>query len=78
MIATDLENIKREGQKGCKDFLKYINENYVPEGRKITLNDENLKESNLKRLMTTKFAVIFHPDKNRNEARQIQILREEI
>ena len=78
MIATDLENIKRESQKGCKVFLKYINENYVPAARKITLTDENLKESNLKRLMTTKFAVIFHPDKNRGEARQIQILREEI
>ena len=28
--------------------------------------------------MTTKFAIIFHPDRNRDEARQIQILREEI
>ena len=69
MIVTDLENIKRESQNGCKNFLKYVNENYVPAARKITLTDENLKESNLKRLMTTKFALIFHPDKNRDEAR---------
>ena len=78
MIATDLENIKREVQKGCKDFLKYVNENYVPAERKFTLTEENLKEGNLKRLMTTKFALVFHPDKNRNEPRQVQILREEI
>ena len=69
MIVEDLANIKRELEKGCKDFLTYLNENYVPEGRKITLTEENLKESNLKRLMTTKFSLIFHPDKNVNEAR---------
>ena len=77
MIVEDLANIERELQKGCKDFLTYINKNYVPEGRKITLTEENLKESNLQRLIK-KFAIIFHPDKNVNEARQIQIFREDI
>ena len=50
----------------------------MPEGRKITLTDEILQEGKLKRLMTIKFSLIFHPDKNVNEARQIQILREDI
>ena len=78
MIEQDLANIKREVQKGCKEFLKYVNDNYVPEARKIALDDDKLKESNLKRLMVIKFSIIFHPDKNINEERQVQILREEI
>ena len=69
MIAQDLVNVKREAQKGCKAFIIYVNENYVPADKKLTLDDEALKESNLKRLMTIKFSRIFHPDKNRNEER---------
>jgi len=71
MIEQDLANIKREVQKGCKEFLKYVNDNYVPEARKIALDDDKLKESNLKRLMVIKFSIIFHPDKNINEERQV-------
>jgi len=37
-----------------------------------------LSHDKLKRTITTKFSIIFHPDKNVNEPRQIQILREEI
>ena len=37
-----------------------------------------LTEDKLKRLMSTRFALIYHPDKNVNEPRQIQILRAEI
>ena len=69
MIATDLAKIKEEAQKGCKEFLRYLNENHVPADKKLTLDDEALKESKLKRLMTTKFSLIFHPDKNVNEER---------
>ena len=69
MIASDLTKIKEETKKGCKDFLKFINEQYVPATKKLTLDDTALKESNLKRLMTTKFSLIFHPDKNVNEQR---------
>ena len=78
MIIEDLNKVKEEAKKGCVSFLKYINENYIPAERKLTLTDEMLSEDKLKRLMTTRFSLIFHPDKNVSEPRQIQILREEI
>ena len=64
-----MTNIKTESEKGCKEFLTYLNQNYIPEEKKLALDVEALKESNLKRLMTTKFSLIFHPDKNVNEER---------
>ena len=78
MISADLVNIKREADRGCKSFLIFVNAHYVPPDRKIDLSENELQQSNLKRLITTKFAKIFHPDKNRNEPRQVQMLREEI
>lgn len=78
MIKEDLQKVKLEAQKGCKSFLKMINELYAPATRKIDLTDELLSEDKLKRTITTKFSKVFHPDKNVNEPRQIQILREEI
>ena len=50
----------------------------MPADRKLELTEDDLQEHKLKRLMTTKVALIFHPDKNINEERQVQILREEI
>lgn len=79
MVAADIEKIKKEADKGdCAAFLKYLNEHYIPAEKKLTLTDEQLKEENLKKTITTKFARIYHPDKNRNEERQVQILREEV
>ena len=49
----------------------FINENYVPADRKLELTEDDLQEHKLKRLMTTKVALIFHPDKNINEERQV-------
>ena len=78
MIKEDLEKIKAESQKGCKTFLKFANDQYAPATKKLTLKEEDLSDDKLRKLMTTKFALIFHPDKNINEPRQIQILREEV
>ena len=79
MIAEDLAKVKAEVAKGdCAGFLKFLNEHYTPAARKLTLTDDMLTEDKLKRLITVKFSIIYHPDKNRNEPRQIQILREEI
>jgi len=50
----------------------------VPADKKIDLTDEMLAENQLKRTMTVKFSVIFHPDKNVNEEKKIQYLRAEI
>ena len=72
MIAEDLTKIKVEVAKGsCAGYLKFLNENYTPTAKKLTLTDEMLSEEKLKRLITSKFCLIYHPDKNRNEARQI-------
>ena len=78
MVEEDLKKIKEAAKKDCKSFLKYVNENYAPEDRKLTLSEDDLKDGKLKRLMTTKFTLIFHPDKNVKEERQVQILREEV
>ena len=79
LIVEDLTKLKAEAAKGnCAGYLKYLNEHYTPAARKLTLTDEMLSEEKLKRLITTKFSLIYHPDRNRNEARQVQILREEI
>ena len=69
MIVEDLNKVKEEAKKGCVTFLKYINENYIPAERKLTLTDDMLSEDKLKRLMTTRFSLVFHPDKNVNEPR---------
>ena len=71
MIIEDLTKVKEEAKKGCVAFLKFINENYIPTEKKLTLTDEMLSEDKLKRLMTTKFSLIFHPDKNVSEPRQV-------
>ena len=79
MIKEDLEKIKKEFDKDdCKAFLRYLNENYVPEGKKVELTDDMLTEDKIKRTMTVKFSRIFHPDKQTNEKRQIQLLRAQI
>ena len=79
MIEEDLVKIRQAvNSKGCKDFLVFLNENYVPAERKIALTEEALQENNLKKLMTLKFAIVFHPNKNVNEPRHIQLLREDI
>lgn len=79
MIKEDLRKIKEEQNKhDCKGFLRFINDTYAPADRKIELTDEMLSADKIKRTMTIKFSKIFHPDKNVNEPRQVQILREEI
>lgn len=41
MVAEDLRKIKAEAEKhDCAGFLKYINENYTPAARKLTLTPE--------------------------------------
>ena len=44
MIKDDLEKITNEVKKGCKSFLEFINENYVPVDKKIELTEEKLKD----------------------------------
>ena len=69
LINEDIKRVKEEEKKGCKSFLKYINEHYAPAAKKIDITEEMLSDDNLKRTITTKFALIFHPDKNVNEPR---------
>ena len=79
MILEDLQKIKTEGDKmRVREFIHFVNDNYVPAAKKVALTDEMLKEGELKRTITLKFTRIFHVDKNVNEPRQVQILREEI
>ena len=78
LIKEDLKKVQEEAKKDCKSFLRYCNEHYAPAAKKIAITDEMLTDDKLKRTITTKFSIIFHPDKNVNEPRQIQILREEI
>ena len=79
MVEEDMKKVQAEAQKDdCKKFLKFINDNYAPAGKKLTLSEDDLQEGKLKRLITTKFSLMFHADKNVNEPRQVQILREEI
>ena len=75
LIAEDLIKIKAEQKKGPAFFLRFINDEYAPADKKIALTDEMLAENQLKRTMVTKFTMIFHPDKNVNEEKKIQILR---
>ena len=58
--------------------MRFLNEKYVPDDKKIELTEEMLSENQLKRTMTLKFSVIFHPDKNVMEEKVIQVLRGEI
>jgi len=79
MVVEDIRKVKEEAEKDdAKSFLKFINDHYIPEARKIALTDEMLLPGQIERTMVTKFTLIFAPDKNVNEPRQIQILREEI
>lgn len=78
MIAEDLTKLRAEQAKDCASFLRFLNENYVPTEKKIELTDEMLNEQNLKRTMVVKFSRIFHPDRQVNEEKKIQVLRQEI
>ena len=78
MWAEDLRKLKEEQKKGAQTFLKYILENYVPEDKKFELTEEMLNEGQVKRTITIKFSRIFHPDRNVNEERKVQVLRQEI
>ena len=77
-LKEDLDKITAASAKGCEQFLVFLNENYVPQDKKLDLTAEKLKENALKRTMVRMFIPIFHPDKNINEDRKTQILREEI
>lgn len=77
-VKADLDKVRAEGKKDCVTFLKFINEKYTPEAKRLTLTDDMVTEDKLKRLMKVKFSPVYHPDKNVNEPREIQILREEI
>lgn len=78
MIRNDLDKITSEVKKGCRSFLEFVNNNYVPVDRKIDLTEEKLKDGELRRTMIRLFLPIFHPDKNIDEPKQIQLLRQEI
>ena len=58
--------------------MRFLNEKYVPAEKKLDLTEEMLSENQLKRTMTIKFTLIFHPDKNVSEDKIIQVLRAEI
>ena len=77
-LKEDFEKLEAEVKKGCKEFLTYINDTYVPAEKKLDLKEGMLKESQLKKTMVKSFVPIFHPDKNVNEEKKVQLLREEI
>lgn len=52
-------------------MLKYLNENYMPAGKKTTLTEEELKIGNIKSTIKKKFVLVFHPDKCVNEERKV-------
>lgn len=78
MWAEDLRKLKEEQAKGAQSFLKYLLANYVPEDKKFELTDAMLSEGAIKRTITIKYSRIFHPDRNVNEERKVQVLRAEI
>ena len=78
MWAQDLRKLKEEKAKGAQTFLKYLLANYVPEDKKFELTDSMLSEAAIKRTIAIKYSKIFHPDRNMNEERKIQVLRAEI
>ena len=78
LIAEDLQKLKVEFANGCASFLRYLNENYVPQDKKLNLTDDLLTENKLKHTMVTKFSRIFHPDRQVNEEKKKQVLCEEI
>ena len=77
-LQPDFERIKTESKKDCKEFLKFVNDSYSPEGTKVDLTEEMLKENQLKRTILRQFIPRFHPDKNVNEDKKTKLLREEI
>lgn len=77
-MADDLNKLKEERKKDAVSFLKYVHANYIPEAKKFNLTEEMLSEGQLSRTITIKFSKIFHPDRNVNEERKIQLLRQEI
>ena len=78
MLKEDFSKLELEANKGCKEFLVFLNTNYIPADKKLDLTEDTLKEAFLKKTMIKMFLPIFHPDKNMEEERKIQILREEI
>ena len=77
-LKEDLDKLDAQYNKSCKEFLIFLNKEYVPDDKKLDLKDELLKENSLKKTMLKMFLPIFHPDKNMAEERKIQVLREEI
>ena len=77
-LKPDFEKIEAEVKKGCKEFLTFVNNTYVPNEKKINLTEEMLKESQLKKTMIKQFVPVFHPDKNVSEEKKVKLLREEI
>ena len=44
-LKEDFEKLEKETKKGCKEFLAFVNDTYAPEGKKINLTEESLKEN---------------------------------
>ena len=44
-LKEDFEKLKKEAKKGCKEFLAFVNDAYAPEGKRINLTEESLKEN---------------------------------
>ena len=77
-LDKDLNIIRQAKLRGCDFFLRYINDNYVPNNKKIQITDEMLEPQKIKHTMKTKFSLVFHPDKNVSQPQHIQIICEEI
>ena len=71
MLKDDLDKLESVANQGCKEFLIFLNKKYVPKDKKLTLTEDNLNESSIKRTMILKFLPIFHPDKNMDEERKV-------
>ena len=63
-LKNDFEKIKFASERGCKEFLEFLNEEYVPQGQKLNLAPTMLQENSLKRTMVKMFAPIFYPDES--------------
>ena len=42
MVESDIANVRSKAKLGCKEFLKFINDSYTPDEKKLTLDDEAL------------------------------------
>ena len=74
-LKPELDKLNIFTQEGCRKLLEHLNEKHCTE--KIELTDENFQMINIKKTVL-KFLIMFHPDKNHDKGKKLQVLYEEI